>query len=183
MKVENSSKQIYIVISQTGTILSRILKRVTYAEYNHASISLSKDLETMYSFGRVHPYNPFWGGFVMESPNAGTFKRFSETKVLVLAVNVSEERYIELKRRLSIMWLQRKKYHYNYYGLGMAAFHIKKEREYCYYCSEFVKDILLKCQVEETNKLPPIVQPMDFLQLPHTKIYSGKLKDYCLTNA
>ena len=62
------NKQLYIVISQTGTLLSRILKALTGAEYNHASISLSEDLEEMYSFGRRYPYNPFWGGFVMESP-------------------------------------------------------------------------------------------------------------------
>ena len=32
------NKQLYIVISQTGTLLSRILKALTGAEYNHASI-------------------------------------------------------------------------------------------------------------------------------------------------
>lgn len=74
--MSNQNKQLYIVISQTGTLLSRILKQITGAEYNHASISLSRDLERMYSFGRRHPYNPFWGGFVIESPRTGTFKRF-----------------------------------------------------------------------------------------------------------
>ena len=59
--MSNQNKQLYIVISQTGTLLSRILKQITGAEYNHASISLSRDLERMYSFGRRHPYNPFWG--------------------------------------------------------------------------------------------------------------------------
>lgn len=69
--MSNQNKQLYIVISQTGTLLSRILKQITGAEYNHASISLSRDLERMYSFGRRHPYNPFWGGFVIESPRTG----------------------------------------------------------------------------------------------------------------
>ena len=41
------NKQIFIVISQTGTVLSRILKRITGAEYNHASLSLSQDLTRM----------------------------------------------------------------------------------------------------------------------------------------
>lgn len=47
--MSNQNKQLYIVISQTGTLLSRILKQITGAEYNHASISLSRDLERMYS--------------------------------------------------------------------------------------------------------------------------------------
>ena len=68
--MNTSNKQLYIVISQTGTLLSRILKYITGAEYNHASISLSRDLDKMYSFGRRHPYYPFWGGFVIESPHA-----------------------------------------------------------------------------------------------------------------
>lgn len=45
--MSNQNKQLYIVISQTGTLLSRILKQITGAEYNHASISLSRDLERM----------------------------------------------------------------------------------------------------------------------------------------
>ena len=78
--MSNQNRQLYIVISQTGTLLSRILKQITDAEYNHASISLSRNLERMCSFGRRHPYNPFWGGFVIESPRTGTFKRFPKPR-------------------------------------------------------------------------------------------------------
>ena len=109
--MRTANKQIYIVISQTGTLLSRILKYITGAEYNHASISLSKDLDTMYSFGRRYPYNPFWGGFVIESPHTGTFKRFSNTKAMILSMNIREDQYAELRNVLERMWKRRKKYH------------------------------------------------------------------------
>ena len=46
MKTENV--KVYIVISQTGTILSRIIKLLTRKNYNHASISLDKELNEMY---------------------------------------------------------------------------------------------------------------------------------------
>ena len=49
--MSNQNRQLYIVISQTGTLLSRILKQIIGEEYNHASISLSRDLERMYFFG------------------------------------------------------------------------------------------------------------------------------------
>ena len=129
--MSNQNRQLYIVISQTGTLLSRILKQITGAEYNHASISLSRDLERMYSFGRRHPYNPFWGGFVIESPRTGTFKRFSETKVLVLSVSVTEEQHAELKEMLDVMWKRRRKYSYNYIGLCLAYFHVVWKQEGC----------------------------------------------------
>ena len=59
-----ADRQIYVVVSQTGTILSRILKIFTRARYNHASVSYDGTLETMYSFGRLNAYNPFFAGFV-----------------------------------------------------------------------------------------------------------------------
>ena len=99
--MNGTHKQIFIVITQTGTMLSRILKRITGAEYNHASLSLSQDLTRMYSFGRRHPYNPFWGGFVIESPHAGTFRRFSDTTAIILAVEITEERYAALEGELT----------------------------------------------------------------------------------
>lgn len=87
----------------------------------------------MYSFGRRHPYNPFWGGFVIESPHKGTFKRFSDTKVIVIAVEISEKQYIEISNSLMQMYLQKENYHYNYLGLFLAAFRIKRKKENCYY--------------------------------------------------
>lgn len=172
-------KQVYIVISQTGTMLSRILKLVTKAEYNHASISLVPDLDTMYSFGRKHAYNPFWGGFVKESPRWGTFKRFSNTRVIVLAVTVSEEQYQAMQAKLNTMLCEQDQYHYNYLGLGLAAFHIPFHLNRCYYCSEFVKDLLANHEVEGARQLNAIVQPIHFLKLPKAKkVYCGRLTEY-----
>lgn len=111
--MNGTHKQIFIVITQTGTMLSRILKRITGAEYNHASLSLSQDLTRMYSFGRRHPYNPFWGGFVIESPHAGTFRRFSDTTAIILAVEITEERYAALEATLEAMWARREQFSYN----------------------------------------------------------------------
>lgn len=177
--MSTSSKQLYIVISQTGTLLSRILKYITGAEYNHASISLSRDLDKMYSFGRRHPYNPFWGGFVIESPHTGTFKRFSDTKALILSVAITEEQYAELEKQVSAMWSQRKKYRYNFAGLCLAYFHVEWKRTNYFYCSEFVGEILIKGRVVGMENLhSSIIQPMHFLQLPHTQIYCGKLSEY-----
>jgi len=172
-------KQIYIVVSQTGTILSRILKRITGAEYNHASISFSPDLLTMYSFGRMHPYNPVWGGLVKESPNSGTFKRFSGTRVVVLSITVSQEKYLKMLGMVSAMYEHRKKYHYNYLGLLFAGLSINLRVKRSYYCSEFVYDVLTTANVKGVNRLSLITHPADFLQLPGAHVvYRGKLCEY-----
>lgn len=172
-------KKIYIVVSQTGTLLSRILKHLTGARYNHSSISPYADLHLMYSFGRRHPYNPFWGGFVTESTRFGTFKRFSNTQAMVLELRVSAEQYEALCQTLRTMLAERKKYHYNYLGLGLAAFRIRSHWEYHYYCSEFVKEMLLRHGIEPADCLPAITQPIHFLDIPDAlPVYSGRLMDY-----
>ncbi len=38
-------KKIYIVLAHTGTLLSRIIRIRTGAEYTHSSIALDEDLE------------------------------------------------------------------------------------------------------------------------------------------
>ena len=172
-------QHVYIVISQTGTLLSRLLKLVTKAEYNHASISLVPDLNTMYSFGRKNPYNPFRAGFVTESARFGTFKRFSQTRIVVLDVAVSEEQYLALQRRINTMMTLKKHYHYNYLGLWLAGLRICYRQKRCFYCSEFVRDLLEKQDILDAGQMEPIVQPIHFLSLPTAQqIYTGLLRDY-----
>ena len=48
-----------------------------------------------------------------------------------------------------------------------------------YYCSEFVKELLLRSRVKGAALLSPIVQPIQFLSLPNGRtIYRGYLRDY-----
>jgi hypothetical protein len=172
-------KHVYIVVSQTGTLLSRFLKLVTRAEYNHASISLVPDLDIMYSFGRKNPYNPFLAGFVKESARFGTFKRFSKTRVVVLDIAVSDAQYQAISRRINTMTVLKHHYRYNYLGLWLAGLRICYRQKRCFYCSEFVKDLLEKQDIHGVDALDPIVQPIHFLSLPAAQqIYTGLLKDY-----
>lgn len=173
-------KKIYIVLTQTGTITSRIIKFLTGAKYNHSSISLNPDLKLMYSFGRINPYNAFRGGFVHESSDFGTFKRFSNTKAIVLEIEVDDETHKSITDTLEAMYESRNEYHYNYLGLWAAAFRIHRTKDNCFYCSEMIKEILIKHNIEGADKLPSIVHPMDFCSIPHNIVYDGLLREYNL---
>ena len=174
-------KKIYIVVSQSGTFPSRVLRHITGADYNHVSISLQPDLKKMYSFGRRYKYYPFWGGFVEESPTAGTFGRFPETKAKILSLDITIEQYEAISSTIDRMFKKRKKYHYDYLGVGLAYFKIRHQSEYSYYCSEFVKEILHWHGVKAADALPDVVQPIHFLELPGAElIYAGRLRDYVI---
>ena len=178
--MEENYKELFIVISQTGSLFSRFLKFFTGAEYNHASLCLERDLNRMYSFGRRIPYFPLPGGFVEESPNFGTFKFFSNTKIIVLAVKVEYHKYFEIKEYINNMLSQKMNYGYNYLGLFLAALKICHKSRNRYYCSEFVREVLNIHNINGSEKIMGIVQPMDFLNLPDvTHIYRSKLKNYC----
>lgn len=185
MGYENS-KTIYIVVSQTGTILSRLLRLFTKAEYNHVSIALDENLDHMYSFGRTNPYNPIIGGFVSESPKFGTFKRFYKTRVVILSVVITIEQFNKLKSCMEHMFEKKNKYKYNYLGLLLAGAHINYRSVRRYYCSEFAKEMLTRFGIITEEMLPKIVKPIDFLCLGNITnckvIYRGNLQEYALIN-
>lgn len=177
----DGGKKIYIILSQSGSNLSRFLKLVTREPYNHASISFREDLEPMYSFGRIRPYNPFVGGFVCESSSYGTFKRFKNTRIRVLEIDVTAEAYLEAATIIDQMLSEQRRYHYNYLGLILAAIRVPFKKQYCYYCSEFIKYLALRMELPKAENLPAIVKPMHLLTIPHREIYEGTLREYAAT--
>lgn len=133
----------------------------------------------MYSFGRRHPYNPVWGGFVMESPNFGTFKRFSETRVIVLAIPIDDDTYTQVEKELEAKYADRFSYHYDVIGLLLAYFNKTYKRDHHRYCSDYVREVLVNYGIEDSELFPPIVQPIHFLKIPDSEIiYRGKLRDF-----
>lgn len=170
-------KNIYIVMTQTGTLLSRLIKGYTGCEYAHVSISLDKNLDEMYSFGRLNPYNPFWGGFIHERVNSGTFKRFKNTIAGIVELEVTDEQYDNLRNIIKKMEERINPYRFNILGLILVGFNIKYEMEDHFYCAEFLKYLFEECNIE--NNLPRLVAPDDFKNLKGIKyIYKGKLSEY-----
>lgn len=170
-------KKVYIVLSYTGTVLSKLIKIYTHKEYSHVSISLDEQLNSMYSFGRLNPYIPFIGGFVQESPNFGTFKRFKNTKTKIFSIEVSDENYEIIKKTIKEFNDNKKIYKFNVIGLFAVMANCRIKRENFYYCAEFVKHVLDSSGID--LDLPDIVKPEDFLNIDDLSvIYTGKLREY-----
>ena len=170
-------KQIYFVLTDTGTVLSKIIKVFMKDKYSHVSLALDKNLMQMYSFGRLNPYNPFYGGFVHENVNEGTFKRFSNTKAKIIALNITEKQYEILKEELLKIKEDRKNYKFNVIGLFGIYFNKKRNKNNYFYCAEFIKYITEKADIN--LNLPKLVRPESFRTINDGKtIYKGLLKNY-----
>lgn len=156
-------KKIYIILTHTGTILSKIIRCYTKDEFSHVSIALDSQLKEMYSFGRLRPYNPFIGGFVHEYVDKGTFKRFKNTRAKIIELNIEENQYLKLKELITKIGVEKKQYKFNTLGLFAVGFNIKRKKDKYFYCAEFVKYV-----IESSNiniKLPELVRPESFRNL------------------
>lgn len=173
-------RKIYIVLTYSGSLLSRIIRFYTRKEYSHVSIALDEDLSRMYSFGRIHPYNAFVGGFVREGVNFGTFARFKNTTCSIKCLEVEDKQYYDLKRLIRKFEKRKRIYTFNVVGLFAVALNVKVKRTNSFYCAEFVKYALEQSHIVE--ELPEIIRPDDFYNLDDSKpVYEGLLRKYALT--
>ena len=169
--------KIYIVLTYSGTLLSKLVRIYTQKEYSHVSISLDENLKHMYSFGRLNPYVPFFAGFVQESPKYGTFKRFSKTKTKIYSLEVDERQYEKISKIIKKIDLDKRSYLFNIIGLFAVALHLKIKRERHFYCAEFVKYVLDNSNLQ--IELPEIIKPEDFANIEGCReVYTGMLNDY-----
>ena len=172
-------QKLYIVLTFTGTALSRIIRVFTKNEFAHVSIALDDELNEMYSFGRLNPYNPFWGSFVQEGINIGTFKRFRNTSAEVYSIWVSDEQYEKARKIIAYYIENRQKYRFNFIGLACVGINKRITRKNRFYCAEFVKHILKSVRITEANKLPKLIKPEDFKQMEGIRLeYKGLLRKY-----
>ena len=171
-------KKIYIALMHTGTVLSNIIKCYTKDEFSHVSIALDSELKEMYSFGRLHAYNPFWGSFVHEEVNKGTYKRFKNTKTEVYSLLVTDEQYDKIEKVINYFKENKQKYRFNFIGLACVGINKKIRRKNRFYCAEFVRHIM-KTSGISVNDLPELIRPEDFKKLQGLKLeYKGLLRKY-----
>lgn len=175
--MNKKNKKIYIVLTQTGTVLSRLIKIYTGAEYCHVSISLDKKLNKMYSFGRLNAYNPFIGGFVHEGICFGTFKRFKNTTTEIYSIEVTNEQYNKIKQEIKKIGKNKQSYSFNYVGLFLAGINYRYKKNKSFYCAEFVKHLIDTANLE--LNLPNVIKPIDFKKINDVELlYKGVLKNY-----
>lgn len=173
------SKNIYLVFSNTGTLLARCINYYTKDEYVHVSLSFNDSFDKMYSFGRVIPEVPFIGGLVEENLQDGVYKKFQNSKCVIYKVNVNNEQYNALKEELEGFLKEQKKYRYNLLGLIGVAMKYPIKRSKHYFCSEFISYLLIKSNIYDSDKIPSLTKPSDLLNINHKEfIYEGLAYNY-----
>lgn len=178
MKKEGQ-KTIYIIETHSGTIPSRVIKKVTRYPFSHIMISLDNKLDKMYTFGRRSVRNPFNSGFIIESTNSKFFKKFNDTECKIYSLKISKKKYKLLKGLIINFEKNPSIYNYDIVGLCLRLFRITIRRKNHYVCSSFVAELIDKTKIYKFNKPSFKVRPSDFQYIPNKELYySGKLINY-----
>ena len=179
--MEKRKENIYVVLRYSGSTMSKILRAITKDEFTHVSLSFDPTLNEMYSFARRSKYIPFCGGFgfTQESKDNGILKRYKDSKIQVLKLQADPEKLAKLKETIKDMYVNEKQYKYSFKGLIMAYFKKEYLRDYYYYCSEFVKKVLIEHEIIKDNVLPQVARPIDFQKIEEKEVvYTGRMDEY-----
>ncbi len=166
----------YILLTNTGSFLTKLIKLYTKKPYNHASISFDHALSEVYSFGRKTARNPFIGGFVKEDVKAGLFKQADCT---IYSFTVTDDQLQKMIYYLQDIEAQKRDYRYNFLGLFGVMFNKPIKRKKAFFCSQFVATVLKEGNIIHFEKPHSLITPHDFQKVTTFQfVFEGKLKDY-----
>lgn len=170
----SDERQIYILLTDTGTILTRLIKWYTGDPLNHASLVLDCELKEIYSFGRKFPSNPFVGGFVEENLEG---RLFGKATCALYRVSVNAPVYKRMRRRIEGMRRHRDQYKYNFLGLLGVMLNFRLERKDAYFCSQFVASVFEENGFPLADKPAALVTPGDLAMSPALQlVYQGSVR-------
>ncbi|WFA09264.1 hypothetical protein [Tissierella sp. Yu-01] len=175
------NEYLYIVLTRTNTVMSRLIQLLKKDEYTHAAISFDKNLDQMYSFGRRHTFNPFVGRFKKEEIDKGIYKLCKTVPSVVIELKVSKQQYEKAKYVLERFISNSNLYKYNYMGLLYNLLNKPVCCDYSFLCSEFVYYILNESGIVDFKKSRNLIRPENLLDIEGRMIYKGDLKNMRLS--
>lgn len=176
---------LYIVLTRTGTVFSKVIGLVTGKRYTHVSIASDELLTQMYSFCRDKKDMPLPAGFNREDLFTEVFGACRTIPGEVYRIPVTDEQLERYKDVIRHFILNRKAYSYDVGALLPMALHIPYKTGKRFVCSVWVGFVLGKSGVcHNIAKQPSLIEPEDFRCLKDAElIYRGDLKKYrsCIT--
>lgn len=159
-------KTIYILLTKSDTYVSKVISLLTKDRYTHASISFEEDLQPLYSFSRKFVYSPLPAGLRNEPLTEGFFKKYDQIPCALYELHVKDEVYQLARQEVERMMCEAPRYRFSVMGLLLCRLNIPFHRKYCYFCSEFVSEILRRSKALHLPKDASLMRPNDYTKIP-----------------
>ena len=171
-------KTIYILLTRSGTLLSKLVYAATGASYTHASMAFDEELNCLYSSTRKNGYTMFPAGPSKEYLNKGVFLLRDNAPCALYALEVSDEAYFCALHRAEEFMRHSEEYSFNTLGLILCGLHIRWQRRHHYFCSQFVSEVLEQSGALALPKDSTLMHPSDYTTLPGLEcLYTGPLRE------
>ena len=157
-------KNIYILLINSDTLISKVIRKTTNAEFTHASISFSEDVFPCYSFGRKYAKLMFPSGMKQEQLHSGFLKHNQKIPCGLYKLEVTDEQYNTACEYVENMFKNKKNHKFNLVGLVTCKFGIPLKRKNKMFCSEFVASTLKECGAVDFEN-PSLIQPVDLMEI------------------
>ncbi len=165
---------IYVMLTRTNTVYSRLIHAMTGDPYTHVSLGLGGGAEELYSFSRKRAHLPLPSPIVREDVPGSYLARHPYTRCALYRVSVPPEVRERVRSMVVGMYANRERYHYSLIGAALCKLDIAHERAEHYFCSQFVAEVLGKCGAVSLPKSASLMRPADFASLPELEeIYTG----------
>ncbi|MFR1518832.1 MAG: hypothetical protein ACLSVG_08685 [Clostridia bacterium] len=170
-------QSVYILLTRTTTVFSKLIHMATADDYTHISISADPELRTFYSFGRKKAGLPFPAGFILEGLGRGYFGRHPHTRCCLYELQVESAAYMRIRNRLREMENGAAQYKYSVLGILFCMMDLDVRRGRHYFCSQFVGDLLEGSGALLLPKPASLMRPGDYKKLPQlVRRYSGDVR-------
>lgn len=156
------TKKIYILFTRYPGRDAKLLMWRTKFPYTHTSIGLEEDMDTFYKF--------ISKGFLVEKvtkyekPGRQTFP------CALYEINVTEEQYNRVKETVLSYVENKANLKYSTLGLIGSFIGVSFKRKNHYFCSQFVAEVLEKCEVVKLKKKSSLCFANDIVKLEELKL-------------
>ncbi len=140
-------KYLYIIFSSVPTKIGKFIRFVTRHPYNHISISLDAELNTMFSFARRYYRTPLYGGFVRESVSRYHIKG-NPAQMQICQIPITQSQYRMLSKELYSMLDNSEQYLYNHLSVLTSLLRKSVRLKDAYMCVEFVAEVLSRVGID-----------------------------------
>lgn len=169
-------KSIFILLTKSDTNVSKLIKLITSDTYTHASISFDEDLQPLYSFSRKYVYSPLPAGLRTEPLDKGFYQKYDYIPCALYELSVEDDIYDAAKSEVEQMMEEASTYRFNVLGLFLCKLNIPLHRNRQYFCSEFVSEVLSRCNALKLPKDTSLMRPNDYTKFDELVcLFEGRL--------
>lgn len=169
-------RKIYILLTRSDTVLSRVVHLVTAARYTHVSIAFDEDLQTVYSSSRKNGRTLFPAGPCQEHLEQGYWSEHGHVPCILYELQVSDQVYYAARREVERILHRQEEYHFNILGLILCQMNIPFRRKHHFFCSQFVGAVLGQSGALCLPKDPSVMKPCDYMSMPELACrFQGRL--------